>query len=258
MNFRNILVSLIGFCAITHSYADDYNLARILTKTVDTPKFSYHLRKNTNDDWIKTNPAEAQPSFSLSPKQYNAFRDEIEIAWKFSDFFKVNFNVFEDNSYSQYYSNPTQIINTRSFGKMAARSVPTVEINRRLRGYKIGLSSDFGIGNNFKLGINLDYGTLNGANLVGFTSENINTSSFALGLRKANFGASVITDAIIENNNFLADQSRMGIEFDWYLSDDSVFSVGTKTHINKETSNTTSSLESLTGNVQYIKFKLNL
>ena len=227
---------------------------------IDPQLINYHLQDNKNDEWIKTNTSQPNKFFSLSSKKTNSFRDEVEMAWSFSNLFSINVNLFEDGNYKNYFNLPLQNITAPSINKSASRSLqPTLDANTRLKGYKIGLSSDFGLGNELKVGINLDYGKLNGANLLGFNTDNINTSSFALGIKSKKFGASLITDSIIENNNFLTNQARMGLEIDWHFSENTTFSFGTKQQIhNKNTSTQTTNFDNLSGNVQYIKFQHNL
>ncbi len=227
---------------------------------IDPQLINYHLQENQDDEWIKTNASQPSKLFSLSSKKTNSFRDEVEMAWSFSNLFSINVNLFEDANYKNYFNLPSQNTPTRSLNKSASRSLqPTLDTNTRLKGYKIGLSSDIGIGNELKLGINLDYGKLNGANLIGFNTDNVNMSSFALGIKNKKFGASLITDSVIENNNFLSDQARMGFEIDWHFSENTTFSFGSKQQIKSNTSSTQiTNFDSLSGNVQYIKFQHNL
>ena len=234
---------------------DSLNFQRI-----DPQLINYSLQENKGDEWIKTSISQPSKFFSLSSQNTNTFRDEVEMAWSFSKLFSININLFEDGNYKNYFNLPSQSIATRSINKSASRSFqPTLDANTRLQGYKIGLSSDFGLGNELKLGINLDYGKLNGANLIGFNTDNINTSSFALGIKSKKFGASLITDSIIENNNFLTNQARMGIEIDWHFSENTTFSFGTKQQINNNnTSAQSTNFDNLSGNVQYMKFQHNL
>lgn len=241
-----------------HAYANDEDSLNF--QKIDPQLINYHLQEDEDDDWIKTNTSQPKKFFSLSSQRTNSFRDEVEMAWSFSNLFSINVNLFEDGNYKNYFNLPSQSIPTRSLNKSASRSLqPTLDANTRLKGYKVGLSSDFGIGNELKLGINIDYGKLNGANLIGFNTNNVNMSSFALGIKNKKFGASLITDSVIENNNFLSDQARMGIEIDWHLSENTTFSFGTKQQIkNNNTSTQTTNFDNLSGNVQYIKFQHNL
>ncbi len=242
-----------------HAYANDEDTVNF--QRIDPQLINYHLQENKNEDWIKTSPSQPNKFFSLSSKKTNSFRDEVEMAWSFSNLFSINVNLFEDGNYKNYFNLPSDNTVVASLNKSASLTSqqPTLETNTRLKGYKIGLSSDIGLGNQFKLGINLDYGKLNGANLIGFNTDNVNTSSFALGIKNKKFGASLITDSVIENNNFLSDQARMGFEIDWHFSENTTFSFGSKQQIKSSANNTqTTNFDSLSGNVQYIKFQHNL
>ncbi len=251
-----LLLALTLFSMSAHANDEDsLNFQRI-----DPQLINYHLQENKDDSWIKTHTSQPDKFFSLSSKKTNSFRDEVEMAWSFSNLFSINVNLFEDGNYKNYFNLPSQSSPTRSLNKSASRSLqPTLDTNTRLKGYKIGLSSDFGIGNQFKLGINLDYGKLNGADLIGFNTNNVNMSSFALGIKNKKFGASLITDSVIENNNFLSNQARMGFEIDWHFSENTTFSFGSKQQIkNTDDSSQTTNFDNLSGNVQYIKFQYNL
>ena len=114
------------------------------------------------------------------------------------------------------------------------------------------------MGNNYILNIDFDYGQLADADLVGFNSPEVNTSSFALGFRKAKFGASLLSDSYLEENVGLINSTRLGFELDWYFSDHTTISFGSKQRINNNQNNISNSLDSLTGDVQYIKFQHNL
>lgn len=230
--------------------------------------FNYNFTNNEfqlssdNEDWIYTQSNLKDNKYSISANKNISFGNEVSFAWNFSDYLKFNLNVFEnqiqDNgitSYSNNYSN-------KSLGGFSNKNLTDViqsEINRSITGYKFGISSELGLGNNYKLGLNLDYGQLDGADIIGFYNEEISTTSFGLGIRKSNFGASVNTDIFLEENTDLIDGSRFGFEFDWYFSDETKISLGTKQRLNtSNTSETNNSLDSLTGNVQYIKFQHNL
>lgn len=242
-----------------HVYANDEDSLNF--QRVDPQLINYHLQINKNDDWIKTSASQPKNFFSLSSKNTSTFRDEVQMAWSISNLFSINLNLFEDGNYKNYFNLPSENTILPSPNKSASLTSrqSILETNTRLKGYKIGLSSDIKLSNQLKLGINLDYGKLNGANLIGFNTDNVNMSSFALGIKNKKFGASLITDSVIENNNFLSDQARMGFEIDWHFSENTTFSFGSKQQIKSNTNNTqTSNFDSLSGNVQYIKFQHNL
>ncbi len=230
---------------------------------------SINLAPNSGDDWIKIKSSENN-LFSVAKNQDLTFGEELAIAWNLSDSLSVNLSVFENQLSNNYTASNDQaglagVNNRLGFNKnLVNKSIndlsaqqPVLDANRNLTGYKLGISSQLGLGNDYKLNINFDYGQVEGANLEGFQNRDINTTSFALGIRKAKFGASLNTDMYLQEDVDLIDRSRLGLEFDWHFSDDTSISFGTKQRLNKNT-NRASTLDSITGNVQYIKFKHNL
>lgn len=235
---------------------------------IDIINSPINLSPNNNDDWIKIKSSE-NDLFSVVKNQDLTFGEELAIAWNLSDSLSVNLSVFENQLSNNYASNNqaslSGIDNRLSFNKnLINKSIndlsvqqPSLDPNRNLTGYKLGISSQLGLGNDYKLNINFDYGQVAGANLEGFNNRDVSTTSFALGIRKAKFGASLNTDMYLQEDIDLIDRSRLGLEFDWHFSDDTTISFGTKQRLNKNT-NRTSTLDSITGNVQYIKFKHSL
>ncbi|MFK8010479.1 MAG: hypothetical protein AB8B80_00465 [Marinicellaceae bacterium] len=217
----------------------------------------FSITKSDNNDWINIQ-TDQNKNYSITQSQNLTFGNELSFAWNFTNLFKINLNVFEnqfqDSNYASFESYD------KFFGSADKNSTIdySSEINRSITGYKFGISSELGLGNNYKLDLNLDYGQLDGANLVGFTSEEISTTSFALGIRKSKFGASVNTDIYLEDNIDLMESSRLGFEIDWYFSDETKISLGSKQRMNNIIPESNNSLDSLTGNVQYIKFQHNL
>ena len=214
-----------------------------------------------NKDWINTQTKSQSQNYSISTNKNLSFGNEVSFAWNFTKFFKINLNIFEN----QFQDNQFAVVDDYSklfdgsINKSTSQQDITNEINRSITGYKFGISSELGLGNNYKLGLNLDYGQLDGADLVGFNSDEVSTTSFALGIRKSKFGASVNTDIFLEEDIDIFDSTRLGFEIDWYFSDETKISLGSKQRMNNSTTNDSSaSLDSLTGNVQYIKFQHNL
>jgi len=242
-------------------------------------KFTYALNKISlsidKEDWIKMPISDfsnkTKPFYSISgnqntyfaSNQHISFADEISFAWNLSDLFKVNLDFFRNqyqNDFNNFFKNSQSAIKSfNTFSKIAALPPTTnsqLDINRSLTGYKLGISSELGLGRDYKLGINIDYGLLDGADLVGFTNNEVTTSSFELGIRNRKFGASVNTDIYMEDNVDFMQNSRMGFELDWHFSDETKISVGSKQRFNNNVQS--SSLDNLTGNIQYIKFQHNL
>lgn len=216
-----------------------------------------------NDDWIKVKANNKKSSLSFIKDKKSIFGNELGVAWNISDFVSVKFNYFENQpfltSLQNHRENNTLIPNkSLGYSKVLSTSNNLTD-SERISGYKFGLSSKLGLGGNYKLNINFDYGLMDGADLVGFNSNEINTSTFELGIRKNKFGASLNTDIFIEDSKEFNSNSRLGFELDWHFSDVTTLSFGSKQRINTNTlGKQNNSLESLTGDIQYIKFKHNL
>ena len=216
------------------------------------------------DDWIKIKSSLKTPIFSVVKNQDLTLGDELALAWSLSNSLSVNLSVFDTPTTNNYIANIAanpfnqNISQNKSLNALPLQQ-PLLDVNRNLSGYKLGVSSEMGIGNDYKLNIKFNYGQLEEANLAGFNSNEINTTSFTLGIRKAKFGASINTDTYLEDNVDLVDHSRLGLELDWHFSDDTTISFGTKQRLNSSSYlDQSNSLDNLTGDVQYIKFKHNL
>jgi hypothetical protein len=220
---------------------------------------------SVSDDWISVNRNESTPIFVLKTKKSNNFGDVLAFGWNVSDSLMVNLSVFENRLTPSINKPSNNELNYsknfyKSFTKMATPINPVgIDVNRNLSGYKFGISSKIGMGNNYTLNIDFDYGQLADANLVGFSSQDVSTSSFEFGFRKSKFGASILSDTYLDDKIDTLENTRLGFELDWYFSDNTTLSFGSKQRINKSTQkDISSSLDSLTGDVQYIKFQHNL
>lgn len=256
MRTSRLLPVILATACCSNSLAQDLSILN----NEDPQLISYKLVENQNNDWISVNSITSESQFTWSSNTTDILSEEIALAWNFKDFLSVNINVFE-NKYTSGFDGTKHhyISNNKSFNKSLSLQQPSssLDINRRLIGYKFGVSSELELGEEYKLDINLDYGQLAGADLAGFTSNEVNTSSFELGIRTNKFGASFNTDLYHEKNIDLMQNSRLGLELDWYFSKDTTFSVGSKQRVNDKVSQS-NYLDSLTGNVQYIKFQHNL
>jgi hypothetical protein len=236
-------------------------------KTFMFVKNNIQLYKNSQtanyDEWIQVKNNKNKSTLSFIQDKKSIFGNEFGVAWNISDFISVNFNYFENQSLlsnNQTYNTKNTMIANKSLGYSKFLSTNNnFADSERISGYKFGLSSKLGLGRNYKLNINFDYGLMDGADLVGFDTNEINTSTFELGIRKNKFGASLNTDIFIEDSKEFNTNSRLGFELDWHFSDVTTLSFGSKQRINTSSfNNQSNSLESLTGNIQYIKFKHNL
>lgn len=260
MSIRNIKVFILIAIISTSLHAAENNAKSPFAIFNTNPNYL-----NINDDWISANPKQNPPIFSLKSNKDIDFGNEVAIGWNLSNSIMINLSLFENrvNSNTSSNDNKTPYSYSKNFikgyQKIATQyQTPTLEANRNISGYKFGISSKFGMGNNYILNIDFDYGQLADADLVGFNSPEVNTSSFALGFRKAKFGASLLSDSYLEENVDLINSTRLGFELDWHFSDHTTISFGSKQRINNNQKNVSNSLDSLTGDVQYIKFQHNL
>ncbi|HHL31590.1 MAG TPA: hypothetical protein ENJ41_03320 [Oceanospirillales bacterium] len=265
MKTRHLLVFILFSLNGLRALADDGSASNF--RVYDPNPLSSFLYDDPQHDWIKTQNNDKNHFFSLEKNQDITYGEQFAIAWNLSNSFSINLSVFENQLNSNYRSNANRNVFTPSAVGFQSKSLiapvsqpqAIIDVNRSISGYKLGISSEFGIGHNYKLNFNFDYGQLEDANLIGFNSNEINTSSFAFGIRNKKFGASLNTDIFLENNVDLKEHSRLGLELDWHFSDYTTISVGTKQRLNNSSYlNQSDTLDNLTGNVQYIKFKHNL
>ncbi len=263
MNIRNIkIVILIAlFGTNLHAAENDASQSFSLLATQSNDLNSLKV----NNEWISSNHKSNTPVFTLKANKNTDFGNEVGIAWNLSDSIIFNLNLFENRLNKDTTTRHDSILQnynknlSKNFGKpVTPYQTPSFDTNSNVSGYNFGISSKFGMGNSTILNIDFNYGQLVEVNLTGVSSPDVNTSSFALGFRKAKFGASFQTDSFLEDNVDVMDNTRLGIEFDWYFSDDTTISFGSKQRINSKQTNGSSSLDSLTGDVQYIKFQHNL
>lgn len=259
MKTKHLLVLIISIFNGVASQASESDV-------INLHPFNNISYSNIDDDWIKVNNnSQSNPSsFSLKKNKNITFGDELAFAWNLSDSLSLNLSVFENHTNANYLtgqniSNRNQLKSLNKFASIPVSIPPSIDVNRSISGYKFGISSKLDMGKSYIVNINLDYGLLDDANLAGFSSSKVNTSSFELGIRKSKFGASLLTDSYLENNIDVLNHTRVGFELDWYISEDTVISFGSKQRYNnKSYIDQSNTLDNLTGNVQYIKFQRNL
>lgn len=263
MNIKHTLVLFLSVISHATAFADDKDYTSVLD--INSSNLNH---SNVDDEWISINNTDKNNSspFQLTLNNNANLGDELSFAWNLSDSFILNLSIFEalantnQNINSDLFQVGSNQNFNKSYNKFAVQSQNSiVDINRNVSGYKLGISSKLDIYNNYVLNIDFDYGQLADADLVGFNSPEVNTTSLELGFRKARFGASLLTDTYLENNIDFTGHTRLGFEVDWHFSEDTTISFGSKQRIKSNSSlNTSSSLDSLTGDVQYIKFQHNL
>ncbi len=240
----------------TNNSLTKFNSFGSINYTFERNQFS--LLKDSNDTFesLKLSSLFDNKSKSIFLSQSE---NDINFAWQLSNFFSVSFNVFENQaSYTDFENSDNNANQNQLFFNKSLSLINSDSINRNVSGYKLGLSSELGLGNDYRLDLNFDIGQLEGADLIGFNQKEINTTSFALGIRKSQFGASINTDIFLEDSEANLEQSRLGFELDWHFSKDGKLSFGSKKTIGDASSNQSNSIDDITGNVQYIKFQHNL
>jgi hypothetical protein len=223
---------------------------------------SFKMYKESNDTRLYESLSYVSLFDNINEYNFNISsnpNEKLNFFWQNSPLFSVHFNIFENQYIDTNAELQDSILKSKQLILSKGFSLSNIDsINRNITGYKIGLSSELGLGNNFMLDLNFDIGQLDGADLIGFNNKEINTTSFALGIRKSNFGASINTDIFLEDLEANLEQSRLGFEIDWHFSNDGKLSFGSKKTMGDTKSYQSNSIDDITGDVQYIKFQHNL
>lgn len=180
--------------------------------------------------------------YSLQAKKGGLFGDEIIMGMKFSDLLSLRVNVIENDGY------PATL-----FSDYSVRDGN----NDALAGYQLGISSVLNFGTDWRLGLDLGHGQING-HLLGLKNDKMNTTSLGLGVRYHNFGATLNSDFLTRESNDLLEQSTLNFKVDWHFTEDGTISFGARKSVRENNQSTSSVLDRLTGTVPYIKFKHNL
>jgi len=120
--------------------------------------------------------------------------------------------------------------------------------------YQLGVSSVLDISTNWRLGLDLSTGQVSG-DMLGLYQDQLDTTSFGLGVRNQRFGASLHSDYISSQQNNTLYRSSIDLQVDWHFNRDGTLSFGARKNMND---NTATNLDQFTGTVPYIKFKHNL
>ncbi|HOP22318.1 MAG TPA: hypothetical protein PK055_02510 [Gammaproteobacteria bacterium] len=278
--FKICTLSALAWLSSSIAYAENSSIILVkdstgssLEKQAQYNSIESFTRKDNTSDWIKTKVTQADKSFQVLNNEDVLLNNEISFAWNFNEKISLSLNVFDNylvsnefgrgsdtfnsvNTKSLYFPGINKSLNIDSQNDLNLSS----DFSRNFSGYKLGISSELGLGEEYKLNLNFDYGQLDGADSIGFNNEEVTTTSFGFGIRNNKFGASVNTDFFVEDDSeSFIENSRLGFELDWHFSDETTISLGSKKRFNKDSSsNNSSSFESMTGNVQYIKFQHNL
>ena len=171
------------------------------------------------------------------------FGDELVLGMKFADWLTLRLNVIDESSTVDW------------FGVGLLNGTTPYSGNDNM-GYQFGLSSILNITNNWRVGIDLGKGRVDG-NMLGLYQDQVETTRLGFGIRNQKFGATFQSDFMNATANDELDQSTMDLQVDWYFTKEGTISFGARRNINENNSIGTS-LDQLTGTVPYIKFKHNL
>lgn len=179
--------------------------------------------------------------YHLSKNKQGLFGDELVVGMKFADWLSLRINVIEDNDSFDLFSSLNQI-----------NAKPT---DSDFVGYQLGVSSVMNISDNWRLGFDLGRGQV-GGELLGLYQDQIQTTSFGLGVRNQRIGATFQTDFMNSTTYQDLEQSTMDLQVDWHFTQDGTLSFGARRSVNENNASTNE--EQLTGTVPYIKFKHSL
>lgn len=181
--------------------------------------------------------------YSVQMNEDTVFGDELVMGMKFSDLLSLRLNVLEsDQPFSAFYDasiTPDQTQGSES----------------DFAGFQFGVSSVVKLGSQWRFGLDMGKGQLNG-DAFGLYQDDLNTTRLGLGIRYNQFGATINSDFYSRSSNDVLEQSTMDIKVDWHFTKDGTISFGARKSVNE--SSGTSVLDQLTGTVPYIKFKHNL
>jgi hypothetical protein len=184
--------------------------------------------------------APSENGYLVSKNHDSIFGDELVLGMKFADWLTLRLNVIDENSTIDW------------FGGSVLNGSSSLSDNDMF-GYQFGLSSILNITNNWRVGIDLGKGRVDG-NMLGLYQDQVETTRLGFGIRNQKFGATFKSDFMNATANDELDQSTMDLQVDWYFTKEGTISFGARRNSN-ENSNIGTSLDQLTGTVPYIKFK---
>lgn len=252
---KYILISLFASSLANQLHAES-NSPIILTSNIVT---SNTIDSNQvlgissfNNTLLNQNNLSQNSNLSLS-------QDHLTLAWSLSDGISLHMNLFENtinsdalqNNSNNYYFNPNNYNQLQT-----QKQLPSIG-NQLIQSYSLGVASKYNLGPSYLLDLNLNIGRIEGANLLGFSADDIQTTTLGIGLRKSNFGAKLNTNFYLDSFTRLSNSSTLDFEFNWHFSDNGILTFGTQKPMSSSIE-ATDSFDSVLGNVQYIKFQHNL
>lgn len=201
-------------------------------------------------DWLFTDTMHAdeyaydllQPDarqFVYLGTQNSIYGQQLTFRMQFADWLSLRLGVLDDRQAEQLFlSYPNQKTNTQPHDL----------------GYQLGVSSVLNITPNWRFGVDLATGQVSGS-VMGLYQDQLETTSFGLGIRNQRFGASLHSDFASSQQNSDLYRSSIDLQVDWHFNQDGTLSFGARKNMND---NTATNLDRFTGTVPYIKFKHNL
>ncbi len=207
--------------------------------SLNNPSFFYQdALQNGNAAFDFLSP---QPNgYHMATNSQGVFGEELMVGMKFADWLSFRLNVIDDSNSLDLFSVP----NTHGSS------------NSDLLGYQIGVSSVLSISQNWRFGIDLGKGRVDG-DLLGLYRDQLETTRLGFGIRNNKFGATFQSDFMNGASSNELEQSTMDLQVDWHFTKDGTISFGARRNI-RENNARANSLDELTGTVPYIKFKHNL
>ena len=171
--------------------------------------------------------------------QHNIYGQQLMFRMQFADWLSLRLGVYDDNQANDLFMSVPQHNKTSHHNDL---------------GYQLGVSSVLDINSNWRFGVDLSTGQVSG-DILGLYQDQLDTTSFGLGVRNQRFGASLHSDFAASRQNSALYRSSIDLQVDWHFNKDGTLSFGARRHMND---NVATNLDQFTGTVPYIKFKHNL
>ncbi|MCW8870354.1 MAG: hypothetical protein OQK49_06580 [Proteobacteria bacterium] len=172
-------------------------------------------------------------------KQNNVYGQQVMFRMQFADWLSLRLGVYDVDQTNQLFMPLPSQNSTSHYNDLS---------------YQLGVSSVLDISSNWRFGMDLSTGQVSG-DMLGLYQDQLDTTSFGLGVRNQRFGASLHSDYASSRQNSDLYRSSIDLQVDWHFNQDGTLSFGARKNMND---NTASNLDQFTGTVPYIKFKHNL
>ncbi|MCX7544460.1 hypothetical protein [Marinicella gelatinilytica] len=242
-----ITLCLLCLCSVAFGQTADKRVQQTSRLTTHAPtQFSL-----SGSDWLLSDSMYADDyAYDLLKPQSRArhaylntqnsvYGHQVMFRMQFADWLSLRLGVYDDSQVNQLFMPvPNQIkpSDSNDFG------------------YQLGISSVLDISTNWRFGVDLSTGQVSG-DVLGLYQDQLDTTSFGLGVRNQRFGASLHSDFASSQQNSDLYRSSIDLQVDWHFNQDGTLSFGARKNMND---NASTNLDQFTGTVPYIKFKHNL